>query len=80
MKDHEIIIMLLYSMMKQICPDCCCVSACVCVSSMKTVLTIMGILNLNQATAAIKRCCHGNDGGKGEKGSEGGGRAGKKIE
>lgn len=28
----------------------------------------MGILNLNQATAAIKRCCHGNNRG-GESGA-----------
>lgn len=39
------------------------VHAHVCVSRMKTVLTIMGILNLNEANAAIKRCCHGNDKG-----------------
>ncbi len=38
-----------------------CVCSHLCVSSVKTVLIIMGILNLNQATVAIKRCCHGND-------------------
>lgn len=48
-----------------------CVRLCVCVRAhvrhcpvWKSVLTIMGIFNLNQATAAIKRCCHGNEGGR----------------
>lgn len=40
---------------------CVLTCVCVCVSSVKTVLAIMGILNLNEATAAIKRCRHGND-------------------
>lgn len=35
---------------------------------------IMGILNLNQANVAIKRCCHGND--RGREREEGGGRRG----
>ena len=54
-----------------------CVWVCVYMSAVITVLTVMGILNLNQATAAIKRCCHGND-REGEGGEGGGGGGGRK--